>query len=118
MIKIKFWLFKVKKLKVKDDKEFWKLYNELKQPETFEDFVKLLIEQNYLERFLNLILEDTLWNKILKKFGIQFSIDDVGNDDLIKVLEIFFTKNEKFLNILNYFASLSVLILNTMKKGV
>jgi hypothetical protein len=96
----KFWVFKVKKLTLKDDKEFWRLYKKLENPETIEQFLDRLIDTGLIAEFLRLIIEDTIWNKILKKLGLKYDFLAIDNDKFLKIVDYFFVRNQKSMNIL------------------
>jgi hypothetical protein len=96
----KFWIFKVKKLTLKDDKEFWRLYKKLENPETIEQFLDRLIDTGLIAEFLGLIIEDTIWNKILKKLGLKYDFLAIDNDKFLKIVDYFFVRNQRSMSIL------------------
>jgi hypothetical protein len=96
----KFWVFKVKKLTLKDDKEFWRLYKKLENPETIEQFLDRLIDTGLIVEFIGLIIEDTIWNKILKKLGLKYDVLTIDNDKFLKIVDYFFVRNQRSMSIL------------------
>lgn len=114
MIRIKFFFFKIKKITVKDDKEFLALYNAI-NPSSFEDFIKKIIEGGYLERFLKIILKPTLWTRLLEKLGLKVNYENITNDELVKAIQLFFTKNSKSIEVLTNLSRI-ILIINMLMK--